>query len=266
MWQIWDNQMIDFKHTHGLRRTIYQALQQGQKSESHAAERNEQIAVTGKRALLLLLSKWLLELNPASATSEAKFREMQGLTQISLEKWIQFQAAAVQNEKDLSDAEGKFREAENAFKKKAPFGAATKLLAGAESKSQIKILQDSVAATRRHCESLSKAIDVNVKNRQVLGETFFRDCLKQPEKLVTTQALGKEAEVIVSRMIRETNTVWEGHLKQQTEELEQIAEYVENLRRNYKDTRVAPFHQYKAPPIQEQSDEHSEQGNFYDFK
>ena len=258
--------MIDFKHTHKLRRTIYQALQQGQKSESHVAERNEQIAVTGKGALLLLLSKWLLELNPASSISEAKFREMQSLTQISLGKWIQLQAVAVQNDKDLEEAEGKSREAEGAFKKKAPFGAATKLLAGAESKSQIKILQDNVAAARRHCESLSKAIDVNVKNRQALGETFFRDCLKQSEKLVTTQALGKEAEVIVSRMIRESNTIWEGHLKQQREELDQIAKHFESLRGNYEDIRAAPSQKYKTPPPQEQNDEDSKQGNYYDFK
>ena len=191
---------------------------------------------------------------------------MQSLTQISLEKWIQFQAVAVQNEKDFAEAEGKLKEAEDAFKKKAPAGWVTQIVADSDSKSQIKTLQSNRDAARRHCESLSRAIEVNVKNRQALGETFLRDCLKQPERLATTQALGKEAEVIVSRMIRETNAIWEEHLKQQMGELNQIVMHLDSLRENYKDTTAAPPQQYKAPSPQEQDDERAKQGNFYDFK
>lgn len=259
------NEMIDFERTHRLRRAICQALQQGQKLESHITERSEQIAVAGKRDLLLLLSNWLLELNPASATSEAKFRELQSLTQASFEGWIHLQAAAVQNEKDLREAEDKLREAEGAFKKKAPFGAATKLLAGAESKSQIRALDSNRETARRHRESLSRAIEVNVKNRQTLAEIFFRDCLKQREKLATTQALGKEAGAILDRMNQETNAIWVGHLKQQTEEIDRVAKHIEGLRECYKDAPVSPPQPHKTSSLQEQSEVHLGQGNSYDF-
>jgi len=257
--------MIDFERTHRIRRAINGSLQQSQKSESHAAELCRQLAVNGKRDLLLLLSKWLLELNPVSATSEAEFKEMQSLTQTSLEKWIQLQSAVVQNEKDLRAAAGKLREAEGAFRKKAPAGWVTKMVAGAEAKSQIKILQDNVAAAQRHCEGVSRAIEANEKNKQALGETFLRDCLKQREKLATTRALGKEAGAILDRMTNEINAIWVRHRKQQAEDLDRIAKLIEGLRESYKDLSASSTRPRKAPSSQEQSDAHSGHGNSYDF-
>ena len=76
--------MLDFERTHRIRRVICQTLQQSQKSESQAAERNSQIIINSKREMLLLLSKWLLELNSASDISEEERREMQSLTRVSL--------------------------------------------------------------------------------------------------------------------------------------------------------------------------------------
>ena len=54
--------MLDFERNYRIRRAISQALQQSQKSESQVAERSRQIAIQSKQEMLLLLSKWLLEL------------------------------------------------------------------------------------------------------------------------------------------------------------------------------------------------------------
>lgn len=250
--------MIDFERTYRARRAICRALQQSQKSESQIAERSGQIAVNGKRELLLLFSEWLLGLNSASAMPETERRELQSLTQMPLEKWVQLQAIAVQIEKDLKEAEGKEKEAIAAFQKKAPFGAATKVFADAESKSQIKTLQNDVAAAQKYHEILSLALKQNVEKRQGLGETFFRDCLAQLDKLAISQAFGKEATLIINRMTTETNAVWVGHLKQQAEELDQIAKLIQTLRVSYNDTAASPPQPRKMVSPQEQSETQSQ--------
>jgi len=132
--------MLDFERNYRIRRAISQALQQSQKSESQVAERNKQIVIHCKREMLLLLSKWLLELNSASTISEAERQEIQSLTHISLDKWLQLQAIATQTEKDLKDAEDKEKEARALLNKKTPFGTVTKMVADAESKMQMKFL------------------------------------------------------------------------------------------------------------------------------
>lgn len=253
--------MLDFERNYRIRRAISQALQQSQKSESQVAERNKQIVIHCKREMLLLLSKWLLELNSASTISEAERQEIQSLTHISLDKWLQLQAIATQTEKDLKDAEDKEKEARALLNKKTPFGTVTKMVADAESKMQIKALENNVAAAQKHREDLSKQRGDNVKTRQALGEAFFRDCLRQWDKLALTRALGKETGVIRNRMTQETNALWMGHLKQQTEDLDQIAKLIESLRENYKDTPTSPSRQTKVPSPQEQSDTQSRQGN-----
>lgn len=258
--------MIDLERTHRIRRAINGSLQQSQKSESHAAEQCRQLAVNGKRDLLLLLSKWLMGLNSASAVAEVASREIQSLTRASLGKWVQLQMDAVQNEKDLRLAEGKEREAIAVLQHKAPFGAATKVFAGAEAKSQIKTLQDNVAAAHRHCESLSRMIEGNTKNKQALAEAFLRDCLKQREKLATTRALGKEAGAILDRMTNEINAIWVRHRKQQAEDLDRIAKLIEGLRESYKDLPTSPARSRKALSFREQSDKDTAYGTSYDFK
>jgi len=87
-------------------------------------------------------------------------------------------------------------------------------------------LENNVAAAQKHREDLSKQRGDNVKTRQALGEAFFRDCLRQWDKLALTRALGKETGVIRNRMTQETNALWMGHLKQQTEDLDQIAKLI----------------------------------------
>jgi len=258
--------MIDFERTYRHRRVISQALQQSQKSESHAAELSAKVAVDCKRDLLIFLSAWLLGLNPANALTGAEREEIQSLTQMPLDRWIQLQANAVQNQKDLTEAGSRGKEA-IALRYKAPFGAVTKVFADAESRRQIKVLQDNVAAAQKHQASVSEAARKNVAERQRLGEMFFRDCLRQPDKLASTQALGKETGLIVNRMTERTNALWVGHRKQQAGELDQIAKLLEDLRDSYKDVpppRVAPPPRI-APSPQEQSDVQIGQGNSYDF-
>lgn len=227
--------MIDFERTHRIRRAICQALQQSQKSESQAAERNSQVVINSKREMLLLLSKWLSELNSASDISEGERREIQSLTRMSLGTWVQLQSAAVQIAKDLKEAEGKEKEAIAALQRKAPFGTATRMFADSESRMQIKALQNNVWAAQRHCENLSAKLKQNVNDSRTLGEVFFHDCLKHCDKLSSTKALGKEAGAILNRMSKETNALWVRHLKQHTEELDQIAGLIAGLRESYKD-------------------------------
>ena len=258
--------MIDFERTYRMRRAICQALQQSQQSESQTAELSAKIAVNCKRELLLHLSAWLLSLNSANALTAAERKEIQDLTQMPLEKWIQLQAMALQTENELKEANGKEKEALTFLQNHAPFGTVTKMLAGAESKTQIKALQDNVEAAQKHRESVSQALKKNVAERQKLGELFFRDCLRQWDKLASTQALGKETGAILDRMTNEINAIWVGHLKQQTEDFDRIARVFENLHEIYKDRPATPPQQHNASPPQEQSDMHLEQGNSYDFR
>lgn len=229
------DQMIDFERTHRIRRAICQALQQGQKSESQAAERNKQIAINSKREMLLLLSKWLLELNSASAISEAERQEIQSLTRVSLGTWVHLQAVAVQIAQELKEAEAKEKDAIAALQKKTPFGTATKMFADTESKMHIKALQNDVAAAQRHHNNVSAKFKQNVEDRRTLGEVFFRDCLKHCDRLASTKALGREAGAILSRMSKETNAVWVREVKQQAAELDQLANLIATLRDSYKD-------------------------------
>lgn len=258
-------EMIDFNRTHRIRRDISQDLQQSQKSESHAAELSAKVAVNCKGDLLIFLSAWLLELNSANVLTGAEREEVQSLTQMPLDKWIQLQATAVQNEKNLKEAESKEKEAIALRNKKAPFGAATKVFADAESKRQIKVLQDNVAAAQKHHASASDAVQKNVAERQRLGEMFFRDCLGRWDKLALTRALGKEAGVILNHMTQKTNALWVEHRKQQAGEIDRIAKLLEDLRESYKDTPASLHHPRKVPSPQEQSEVHLGQGNSYDF-
>lgn len=258
--------MIDFERTHRMRRAICQALQQSQRSESQAAELSAEIAVKCKGELLFNLSAWLLGLNSAIALTATERKEIQDLTQMPLEKWIQLQSIALQTENDLKVANGKEKEALTLLQNHAPFGTVTKMLAGAESKTQIKALQDNVAAAQKHRESVSQALKKNVAERQRFGEMFFRDCLRQWDRLASTQALGKESGAILDRMTQETNAIWVGHLKQQTEDFDRIAKVFENLHEIYKAPPATPPQQHNVPHPQEQSDIHLEQGNSYDFR
>ena len=194
--------MLDFECNYRIRRAISQALQQSQKSESQAAERSKKIAVQCKQEILLLFSKWLLELNSASAVSEAERQEIQSLTRVSLGTWIQLQTASVQIAKDLKEAEGKEKETIAALQKKAPFGTATKMFADTESKMQIRNLQNAVAAAQKHYENTSVRLKQNVTDRGTLSEIFFRDCLQKCDKIASTKAFGKEASAILQPRVQ----------------------------------------------------------------
>jgi len=231
--------MIDFERTHRMRRAICQALQQSQKSESQAAELSAKTAVNCKRELLLLLSKWLLELNSASPISEAERKEIQSLTRVSLGTWIHLQASAVQIAQELKEAEAKEKDAIAALQKKTPFGTATKMFADTDSKMHIKVLQNNVAAAQRHYNNVSAKFKQNVEDRRTLGEVFFRDCLKHCDELASTKALGREAGAILSRMSKETNALWVREVKQQAAELDQLAGFIASLRESYKDKSVS---------------------------
>ncbi len=227
--------MLDFERNYRIRRAISQALQQGQKSESQAAERSKQIAIQCKKDLLFLFSKWLLELNSLNAISEAERQEIQSLTRVSLEMWIQFQTAAVQTAKDLKEAEGKEKEANAALQKKAPFGTATKVFADTESKIEIKNLQSVVASAQKHCENTRARLRQNAADRETLSEAFFRDCLKHCDKIASTKAFGRGAGVILNHMSKETNALWVRQTKQHLEELDQLTNLITALRESYKD-------------------------------
>jgi hypothetical protein len=82
----------------------------------------------------------------------------------------------------------------------------------------------------------------------MLGEVFFRDCLKYWDKLASTKALGKEAGAILSRLSTETNALWVRQTKQHMEELDQLAHLIASLRESYK-------HKPTSPP----------EGNAYEF-
>ncbi len=226
--------MLDFERNYRIRRAITQALQQSQKSESAAAERNKQIAIQCKREMLLLFSNWLLALNSANVVSEAERQEIQSLTRVSLEMWIKLQTAAVQIAKDLKEAEGKEKEANAALQKKAPFGTATKMFADTESKIRIKDLQNVVASAQKHCENTSARLKQNVTDRRTLGELFFRDCMKYCDKIASMKAFGREAGAILSRLSKETNALWVRQTKQHIEELDQLANLIATLRESYK--------------------------------
>ncbi len=227
--------MLDFERNYRIRQAISQALQQSQKSESQAAERNRQIVIPCKRELLLLFSNWLLTLNSANAVSEAERQEIQSLTRVSFGTWIQLQIAAVEIAKGLKEAEGKEKEATAALQRKAPFGTATKMFADSESKIQIKDLQNAVASAQKYRENMEAKLKQNVADRQTLGEAFFRDCLKHCDKITSTKAFGREAGAILGRMSKETNALWVRQTKQHVEELDLLANLIATLRQSYTD-------------------------------
>jgi hypothetical protein len=227
--------MIDFERNYRIRRAIFQALQQSQKSESQAAERSRQVAIQCKRDMLLLFSKWLLELNSASAVSDVERQEIQSLTRVSLDMWIQLQIVAVEISKGLKEAQGKEKEANAALQKKTPFGTATKLFADTESKMQIRDLQNSVASAQKYRENMEARLTQNAADRRTLGDAFLRDCLKQFDKIASTKAFGREAEAILSRISKETNALWVRQTRQHIEEFDQIAKLIAALRGSYKD-------------------------------
>ena len=245
--------MIDVNQAFRIRLVICKALQDSQKSEGRATERTADLAVTCKRELLSLLSAWLMGLKSATALTAAEHGEIQSLTRMPLDRWIQLQNEAERLEIDLKDAQGKEKEAEAALQKKTPFGSVTKAFADADSKRHIKVLQDGHAAAQRNREGVARALKQNVGKRQVLAETFFRDCLSQLDKLALTKVLGKEAAVIHGNMVAQTNALWAGHLKQQAKELDEVAKLFDSLRASYKDTSQS---QGKTPPAQ---------GNTYDL-
>ena len=226
--------MLDFERNYRIRRAISQALQQSQKSESQTAEGSSKIVIQCKQEMLLLFSNWLLELNSASAVSEAERQEIQSLTQVPLGTWIQLQMAAVQIAKDLKEAEGKEKAANAALQKKAPFGTATKMFADSESKMQIKGLQNAVASAQKHCENTSTRFKQNVAERRTLSELFLRDCLKHCDKIASTKAFGRASGAILSRLSKETNALWVRQTKQHLEELDQLANLIAALRESYK--------------------------------
>lgn len=232
--------MLDFERNYRIRRAISQALQQSQKSESQAAERSKQIAIQCKREMLFLFSNWLLALNSANAVSEAERQEVQSLTRVSLGVWIQLQTATVQIARDLKEAEGKEKEAFAALQRKAPFGTATKMFADTESKMQIRNLQNALASAQKHCENIGMRLKQNTADRRTLSEAFFRDCLKQCDKIASTKAFGKEAGATLSRMSKETNALWVRQTKQHIEELDQLAGLIAALRGSYNDKPASP--------------------------
>lgn len=242
--------MLDFERNYRIRRAISQALRQSQKSESQVAERNGQIAIQCKREMLLLFSNWLSELNSASAVSEAERQEIQSLTRVPLGTWIQLQVLAVQIAKDLKEAEGKEKGANAALQKKAPFGTATRMFADTESRMQIKDLQNAVASAQKHSENMSARLRQNTADRRTLGELFFRDCLKHCDKIASTKALGRETGAILSRLSKETNTLWVRQTKQHLEELDQLAALIAALRESYKN-EPAPLPEGNAYDLNE---------------
>lgn len=249
--------MIDFEQTYLHRRAVYRAVQQSQKSESQVAERIGKIAVKGKQELLLLLCAWLLEMDGATPLSDAERTDVGSLTQMPLEKWQQLQGIAAQIERDLKAAEGEEKTALAAFQKQAPFGAANKLFAAGERRTQLQALQDDAALKQKHRESLAIALRQNGANRQALAETFLRDCLAQIDRLSSSQTFGKEATAIINRMTGEISEAWAGHQKQQTEEFAQMAGLVTALRESYKDMPSALPQRDAAPLIQEHGEDKS---------
>ena len=244
------------------------ALQRSQQLESHAAKQSAEIAFECKRRLLIYLSAWLLALDSANTLTAAEREEVQKLTRVSLVEWIQLQTTAVQTESDLKEAEGKEKEALALLRKKVPVSTLTtltKILAGAEAKTQIHLLQEGVSAARRSRESLSVKLQQNLVKRQAFGEAFFKDCIRQWDKLALTQALGKEAGEILSHMTLKTNAIWVGHQKQQEQELAQVAKLFDELRDSYKNNPTSPSQKYEAVTPQKQSAAHLGQGNSYDF-
>ena len=233
--------MLDFERNYRIRRAISQALQQSQKSESQAAERNKQIVIQCKRDLLLILSNWLLKLDVVSAVSEAERQEIQSMTRVPLGTWIDLQTAAMQIAKDLKEAENKEKEANAALQRKAPFGTATKIFADTESRMQIKNLQGAVASAQKNSENMSARLKQNVVDRQTLGEAFFRDCLKHCDKIAFTKAFGREAGAVLSRLSKETNELWVRQTKQHIEELDQLANLIAALRESYKNKPDFPL-------------------------
>ena len=226
--------MIDFEQTYLHRRAVFRAVQQSQKSESQVAERIGKIAVAGKQELLLLLSAWLLELDPAVPLPEADRAEIRAITQVPLERWQELQGIAARIERDLKDAEAEEKAAQAAFQRQAPFGSANKLFAGGERRVHLQGLQDDASIKQKHRESLAIALRQNIASRQGLGETFLRDCLGQLDRLAATRTFGGAATAIIGRMTRDIAEAWAGHQKQQTEEFAQMAGLVEALRVSYK--------------------------------
>ena len=233
--------MLDFERNYRIRRAISQALQQSQKLESQAAERNKQIVIQCKRELLLIFSNWLLKLDVASAVSEAERQEIQSMTRVPLGTWIDLQTAAMQIAKDLKEAENKEKEANAALQRKAPFGTATKIFADTESRMQIKNLQGAVASAQKNSENMSARLKQNVVDRQTLGEAFFRDCLKHCDKIAFTKEFGREAGTVLSRLSKETNELWVRQTKQHIEELDQLANLIAALRESYKNKPDFPL-------------------------
>ena len=155
--------MIDVNQAFRIRLVICKALQDSQKSEAHATERTADLAVACKRELLSLLSVWLMGLKSTTALTAAERGEIQSLTRMPLDRWLQLQNEAERLEMDLKDVQGKEREAGSSLQKKTPFGSVTKAFADADSKRHIKTLQDGLAAAERSREGVARALKQNVE-------------------------------------------------------------------------------------------------------
>ena len=232
--------MIDLKQTFRIRQTLSRALQHSQQAESRAAERSAEIAVTCKRETLALLSTWLLGVKSAADLSPADRSQMQSLTRMSLDTWVHLQAEAERIAGELKAAEGAEKVAETALNRKAPFGAATRMFADSESRSQIKGLQNNLAATQKRHDDLSAALKQNVALRQAFAEKFSRDCLSRLDSLVLTQAVGREVAAKRDHMVAQINALWANHVKQQAEDFGKIANLFGHLHTFYQEASAPP--------------------------
>ena len=185
--------------------------------------------------MLLLLSKWLSELNSASDISEEDRREMQSLTRMSLGTWVQLQAAAVQVAKDLKEAQEKEKEAIAALTKKSAVRHSDENVCGFGVEDADQGVSEQLMGCSKTLRNLVCEAQAKRRRQADFGEVFFRDCLKHCHQLASTKALGREAGAILSRMSKETNALWVRQTKQHTDEIDQLAGLIAGLRESYKD-------------------------------
>lgn len=246
--------MLDFKQNYQNRRIILRAVQEGQKSESNVVQAVGERAIHGKRELLLLLSGWLMELKPGTKISSSERNELQALTEVSFDKWIELQKDAEQIMEELNNAEKQVAQASADKKMKAPMGFLSKMAAKDIQKQEIDKLAHVVKSAQLHCDEVKQKLKKIESDRQTLAETFFRDCFSNLKLVMATQALGTEVTEITNRMTIEINNIWGQFQEQQAHNLQEVSDAIDELRRGYTNASEFLPQASDAIPLKEKSE------------
>ncbi len=212
--------MLNVEDAWKTRRAIVCLMQKSQRKEALALNKMGDMALGAKQQILELLSDWLLTVKRAH---QSDVQEIRKFTSISYEEWIELQATAEKIQGELTATREQEKISSSAYYSVATFGHASKLFSTPEKKSQIKDLEYKATAARQQREYIERKLKENTVSQQNIGETFLRDCICSLEALSTTQTLGAKVTTVLDSMTEQVNIVWNDHVNEQKELLDEVA-------------------------------------------